>query len=745
MQKLSISFKHCYGITELSHTFDFSNKNTVIIYAPNGAMKTSFAKTFKDLSIGAASKDEIFTDRITERIIKDESGNDLDPNEIFVIEPYNQEFSGTEKISTLLATKDIKEKYDQLHKELDIQKANFITKLKGISSSTDCESELMSTFVDESIVDFWTLIVSIEPELNTKYHKYEFRYNDVFDPKNKVRDFIEKHKDSLEDYITKYDDLISTSDFFNKSLNTFGTYQAQEIGKSIKDDSFFQAGHKLGLKNGKTVSSKKEYDEIFDTEISRVVNDPALKKIFSSIEKSLNANSELRTFKTVVEQDNLLLLKIKNFEQFKKEVWYGYLGELKTEISELISNYHKNKNEIDKILETARAQTTEWENSIREFNDRFINMPFKLKLKNREDVILKTESPNIELLFKEDISGLEKAVPKEELLHVLSQGERRALYLLNIIFEIQARRKTNQKTLFIIDDIADSFDYKNKYAIIEYLREMSEIPFFYQIIMTHNFDFFRSVHGRIITNSYMQNSMVVIRGNNIRIESIAYKGLINPFQNWKQNVNKQLELETNLEIKAYLIALIPFIRNLIEYSHGTKSEQYMLLTHLLHIKEANTENPELLGTNDISYNDIIDIYKIYIPKISIDSGEEKIIDDVFNIASEIVKENSHPLDIKTKVIISMAIRLKTELFLLRRLESFKELLKFKSNQTVELIKTFKEKFVNEKDVINVMDQVNLITPENIHLNSFMYEPILDMGDDHLKCLYQKVENLWDRE
>jgi len=31
-----------------------------------------------------------------------------------------------------------------------------------------------------------------------------------------------------------------------------------------------------------------------------------------------------------------------------------------------------------------------------------------------------------------------------------------------------------------------------------------------------------------------------------------------------------------------------------------------------------------------------------------------------------------------------------------------------------------------------------MTPENIHLNSFMYEPILDMSNEHLKQLYRKV-------
>lgn len=54
-----------------------------------------------------------------------------------------------------------------------------------------------------------------------------------------------------------------------------------------------------------------------------------------------------------------------------------------------------------------------------------------------------------------------------------------------------------QKTLFIVDDIADSFDYKNKYAIIEYLKDIGDNEIFHQIILTHNFDFHRTVSSRL--------------------------------------------------------------------------------------------------------------------------------------------------------------------------------------------------------------------------------------------------------
>ena len=39
----------------------------------------------------------------------------------------------------------------------------------------------------------------------------------------------------------------------------------------------------------------------------------------------------------------------------------------------------------------------------------------------------------------------------------------------------------------------------------------------------------------------------------------------------------------------------------------------------------------------------------------------------------------------------------------------------------------------------ILNQVNLMTPENIHLNSFMYEPIIDLSSQKLKDLYIDVK------
>ncbi len=61
------------------------------------------------------------------------------------------------------------------------------------------------------------------------------------------------------------------------------------------------------------------------------------------------------------------------------------------------------------------------------------------------------------------------------------------------------------------------------------------------------------------------------------------------------------------------------------------------------------------------------------------------------------------------------------------------------NQTMQLLRRYRENYPQEKESIALMEQVNLMTPENIHLNSFMYEPILDMSPNHLKQLYAAVK------
>jgi len=717
MNKLKINLENCYGINKLETEFDFTTKKSHSIYAPNGVMKTSFARTFTDLSHNQDSKDIVYPERKTTRSIKDENDNELTPNEIFVIEPYNEQFDSN-KLSTLLVTKELKEEYDSIYHDLEVEKNNFIKKLKAISQSTDCESELTSTFSTETIVNFFDMLIKITPNLDGKQNKYFFRYNDVFDKKGSVKAFLEKHQESLEKYIKSYDTLISESNLFKKSENTFGTYQAGEILKSVSDNSFFEAGHSLELADNSQINSVNDLKIRIQTEIDKIVNDEKLKELFEKVDKAIGSNVELRAFKTVIEKDNLLLIELKDPEGFKKRVWLGYLDQLKPEIETLTNFYNERKERLEDIIARAKGEETEWERSINEYNARFKGLPFSLTMKNKVDVMLSTSTPSIEFVFHD--RGDSKPIERIQLFEVLSQGERRALYLLNIIFEVSARRKTNQKTLFIIDDIADSFDYKNKYAIIEYLNDISNSSGFNQIILTHNFDFFRTLESRGIVR-YQECNYTFKNANQVYIEK-ANGGIRNPFINdWKNNLGDNRKL----------VASIPFIRNIIEYTKGEEDAEYRKLTSLLHWKN---------DTEAILMSDLETIFKNCINGIVFPTTDltNKVADKIFDEA-DLCLTADEGMNFENKIVLSIAIRLNAERFMIDKINDQNYVDNILRNQTIGLIKKYGELFPAKKSNIELLGEVNLMTPENIHLNSFMYEPIIDLGIDHLKDLYKNIK------
>ena len=163
--KLNIDLKNCYGISELTHCFDFTNSSSYAIYAPNGFMKTSLSKTFDDHAKGRDSVDLIFTDRISSRAITDATGTSIASDSIFVIEPYNQELS-SERTSLLLVNSAIKQQYDDALKQISEKLSSLFAKLKQLSGLTGRtltpENEFLKSFGSNSIAD---LLESLEKNI----------------------------------------------------------------------------------------------------------------------------------------------------------------------------------------------------------------------------------------------------------------------------------------------------------------------------------------------------------------------------------------------------------------------------------------------------------------------------------------------------------------------------------------------------------------------------------------------------
>ncbi len=180
--------------------------------------------------------------------------------------------------------------------------------------------------------------------------------------------------------------------------------------------------------------------------------------------------------------------------------------------------------------------------------------------------VMLAQEPFLTIDFDFMDGGGSTRVDREHLLRVLSTGEKKTLYILNILFEVEARKKSGELSLFVIDDIADSFDYKNKYAIIHYLKEMAAETNFRMVILTHNFDFLRTIYGRGVV-SWGECFMAEKSAERVKFSKMSGNLITNPFEG---DLKKKM-FTSALE----RIACIPFARNILEYSRGSKDPDYL--------------------------------------------------------------------------------------------------------------------------------------------------------------------------
>ncbi|WP_373822362.1 hypothetical protein [Veillonella sp.] len=462
-----------------------------------------------------------------------------------------------------------------------------------------------------------------------------------------------------------------------------------------------------------------------------------LKKVeaYVKIEKLLE-DSKGSVLRDVIESNPHIIpfLKIGKLGFFRKQLWISYI---KKHI-EIFQELEKKYNLLEDKLETVNLEDTQWSRALRIFEERF-TLPYKMSIQNYKSTIIGSSIPKIEFTFKKNGKSVNLDRSRLDSIDVLSQGEKRALYLLNIIFDIEKLKNTGREIVFIIDDIADSFDYKNKYAIIEYLYEIAQNNKFYLLIFSHNFDFYRTISSRLSLLGSSRLYTNIEQGKIVLTQEKYQKKA--PFIQWR-----------NIPNRVNVLALIPFVRNIIEYTDKEYSENndYLFLTSLLHIK------PQ---TNNITFSNLLEIYNRYLNVgafVSEVELERKVCEALYKEADEVTNNNC---DLEYKLLLAIAIRHKAENFMFKVLENRTEQITWKekhnvktgrfdefcsyldnaNNQTRELYNVVKQ--FESKENIEVLDEVNIMTPENIHLNSFMYEPLLDMDIQELLNLYSRVKAL----
>ena len=732
MRQIQIELKNCFGIKELNRTLDYSGgKNTQVIYAPNGVMKTSLANVLRFISgqSGEEPKDRLHPENIVTHLVLAD-GVAMDKSNLFVADAEDvQTYDPNEAMSTLLASKRLKDEYEAICKSLDKEKANFIKKLKAESESRDCESEIMDVFgsPNMSIYDCMELL---SQQIGTQsFHQFKFRYNDVFDKKGAVRTFLEQHSANLQSYVSSFHQLLSSSTVFRSEGQwQFGTYQADKLINTTSDGAFFGVHHKFTLQDHTSIESVDEFKGKIQSEKERIFSNPTLLEQFDAVATQLDGNADLRKFQIVITAQKELLVEMADYDGFRKKVWYGHLAcsNVKPYLDSFCTLYAEKKPRLQEIIREAQQEQEAWKKIVELFGQRFY-MPFRIDIENRADVILKQETAHLQFYYK-DYNGADIKTKKEELWRILSKGEMRALYILQLLFELEARKQEGKECLLVFDDIADSFDYRNKYAIVEYLHDLNAKygGLFKLLILTHNFDFYRTIFSRLnlrsdqICMAMRQNDGSIDIKNGTYVKDVYSKVII-------PNSNK----------REFFLTWIPFARNLIEYHKGTSDADYIKLTSCLHQK---SDTPTI---TDTEVKQILNQYSQGRNCLWTCTGRS-VESLIYEAADDILtRHDVDPICIENKVVLSMAIRHLAEKYMKNQLLAVGVTdaeLATDDTQTGAWTQLMKDRCPSDPKM-DVIEKVNMMTPELIHVNSFMYEPLIDMSIEHLTALYRECKSL----
>lgn len=736
MNKLNIELTNCFGIDSLKHEFDFGKGNTFSIYARNGLMKTSFAKTFQLIQQGKKENisDAIFGEPGSAIVQID--GQDIEKKQVFVVKSYESSYESD--ISSLLIKGDIqtqlKDVFKVRTKLLKALEKDSGLKIKRTSLGKtvyELEPTIVKDFDfnEKDILSNLMELASYEPEIECSDIPYSVIFDDTV--LKKIKDT--KFQEGIRDFITSSDEIYSSFEYLEKGNLTLP--KLKDLKKSLVKDAFFVKQNKVILSGQDAITNSEALEQHISNIETKIQQTPAYK----AIENLLNDSKGI-VLKDIIETNPEIIgfLALDKLQTLKKCLWGSYIRHNSILFEELCDKY----NDFSEAIDALEIDDTPWKKALDIFNQRF-TVPFMMNVVNLKGAIIGESVPQVEFSFKkgDTVKTIDRS--KLEKLDTLSQGEKRALYLLNIIFDIEQIKNTGEETLLVIDDIADSFDYKNKYAIIEYLYELAQVSNIYMLILTHNFDFYRTVASRLSVNR--SNRLIADYSNDVlKLEVEYYQD--KPFKNWKNNPKEK-----------DIFALLPFVRNLIEYgvdqniSHT--GEDFLFLTSLLHEKQ---------DSRRITFGDIEPLYKHYAGVTQFDASvgtDVVVLSKLYSVCDDITTSDTK---LENKIVLSIGIRHKAEEYIIQQIHNYTGQLSWRKNkqnyrgtnvefmnfvqnnrnQTRELFNGYKQ--FGDADKIKILNEVNIMTPEHIHVNSFMYEPILDMDIVELHRLYHTIKSYCSR-
>lgn len=720
-------FKNVYGINELKGIGEINGNS--IIYAPNGGTKTSLALGFKHISQGIMPNDRIFENKAEYKFELDNkiySNSNLENIDNIVVYNFEEYYkinlnNNKNKLSLLTISTQINNKYGKIYQSclntID-EVSEKISKTIGTKKKVEDNQNIVLEFFKNNYELYnWKDIILYLGDVNWN-DKIETEYNilnvinDNTRPIISGKDFVEKVKRLNIVLNSKIESILFKGDF--------GSRQASKLIKELSMNGFFEAGHSIKL-NGQEflITSVTQFQNIYDEEIKCIYDSPEVKEEIEDLLSKIDKNKSTREIRKFISEPTILS-QLEDYNIFKDKLLVGALQSLEMEIKEAKKIIVDSQNDIEQLMVEANNEKTKWEEICEIFNNRF-EVPFKIGIENRFNSMIGENYPSFE--FKYIKNNAEKIISEDLLKNTLSRGEVRALTILYFLFDLNISVEKNNETFIILDDVVDSFDYKNKYAMIEYISEISKKGNIICWILTHNFDFFSTCKYRI---PKYEKYFIKQNKNSENFEKFNENiigGGMKLFSNWKE-----IFIQNNDEKK--FIALLPVCRNLLEIKYDTNNVDYKKLCNIIHFRK---------DTKNIKVSDIAPIFfDTFNVSCTIDKNK-KVYDILTNELQKLSSSNlTNRMNLDDKIIFSIGIRLNIEITF-NKYDSSLMCSDLPLGEEFEKV----EKYFDSEDK-KIISKVIISVPEFIHLNSFMYEPLVDISTTTLKKIYDDTIKLMNK-
>ena len=287
------------------------------------------------------------------------------------------------------------------------------------------------------------------------------------------------------------------------------------------------------------------------------------------------------------------------------------------------------------------------------------------------------------------------------------------------------RLKENPSLIVFLDDAVDSFDYRNKYAFLEYISRLApRIAKSGQLfLLSHNFDFYKGVFNCLrsipkeahfspetsVSTFFLKNS----NGSISVFDGRPVMSLLNlkSMGRWRHSLNLN-EFVTYITIE----------RTFLE----TRGKSQKALVPYLHYLSDQT-----------TFAGINRAFKIYNDP-SFSNGDY-YLPMLVNASDNLCSASPFETALADKICLAVAIRILRERFIILSIQkrSLKEETSLIRMQAVAKMEKRLQTALSDSEKMNLLF-AKIVSNPNVHANGFSFEPIVDIGFDELIRSYQEI-------